>query len=189
MIPEAEVLRHQEWLRRIACGDLDAMSELYDVLSGPLFSVALRILSDVGEAEEVLQDVFQTIWTHAGDYDASRSRPFSWMLVLLRRRCWNHLRARGRRVRKLQAYAGETDGVFEQDAIPGDSVDRQEMVLRVRQALQSLPEGQRRCIELSWYQGMTQEDIAIETGIPLGTVKTWVRRGLQVLVDQVKGLT
>lgn len=163
-------------IRRILGGDEVALGVLYDRYGGRVYSVANRILQDAGAAEEVLQDIFHQLWRNASSFDSARGSLGSWLLVMARNRSIDRLRKR---------TPSTTEGIA--DDLPGWGQDmeiaavRNEMAQRVREALQALPEAQREAMELAYFEGLTQSEIARRTGDPLGTVKTRLRTALASL--------
>ncbi len=163
-------------LDRIARGDQGAVGELYDLHSHLLFGLLVRILNDRAEAEEVLQEVFVQAWTHARTYDASRGTPAGWLCGIARNRAIDRLRARTRGLRTLEGVSAPIP-----PATPEALASTSERTRDVRVALETLPPEQRELIERAYFAGATQSEMAMELGLPLGTVKTRVRAGLQTL--------
>jgi RNA polymerase sigma-70 factor (ECF subfamily) len=161
-------------IARVAEGDRGALSALYQRHSGLLFSVALKILRSGGEAEDALHDTFLEAWQRAGDHQQARGTVRTWLLLRLRSRCLDRLRARER--------SREVDGaealLEERPAEEQEAADLAPDRARVRQALQQLPEAQRTALDLAWFGGFTGQQIADQTGAPLGTVKTRLALGL-----------
>lgn len=150
------------------------MGALYDRYSSIVYSVALRVLGDTGAAEDVLQDVFMQLWRNPGAFDASRGNLGAWLAVITRNRSIDALRKR----------RPETD--FENVVLSVEpdlatDADRSRAAAKVRSALAAMPEGQRKALELAYFQGLTHTEIAAKTGEPLGTVKTRIRAGLLAL--------
>ncbi len=188
-VPEnRDVELHRELLVRIGKGEESALSQLYDLLAAPLASLAYRILGNREEVQEVLQDVFVAIWNHAGNYDPKLSRPFSWMIVITRRLCWNRLRSRGRHQRKLKALeeSGRGPVIPLSEKVPSEQVEGTELSESVQHRMKSLPEAQERVLHMSLFDGFTHEEIAGILDLPLGTVKTWIRRGLMKVKEQLE---
>ena len=173
-------------LGRMARGDHDALAELYDRHSRGLYSLALRILQDAGEAEDVVQDVFTQAWRQASSYDAARGAVAAWLLMLTRSRAIDRLRARRSRpdLRSAPLPAIETaDG----SATPDVRILSAEQIARVRLALRDLPVLQRVAIEMAYYQGLSHTEIAAQLEQPLGTVKTRIRQAMIRLRDALAG--
>ena len=176
----------QAALARMAQGDGDAVAELYDRHARPIYSLALRILGDVTDAEDVVQEVFSQAWRQASRYNASRGAVAAWLLTLARSRAIDRLRA------KRARPAGVTDERMADqlvDASPAvDSmVLSSEQVSRVRAALDELPLLQRAALELAYFEGLTHAEIADRLEQPLGTVKTRIRLAMLKLRDVLTG--
>jgi RNA polymerase sigma-70 factor (ECF subfamily) len=187
----AQQIADREMIARIGRGDQSAFDALYDRLSGPLYSLALRMLGDAADAQEALQDVFLQIWSRARAYDPEQSSVFSWTVLLTRSRVIDRLRARGRRLRVLVASADvEEDSTEAADAstVEGvaDTADRNDEAARVRSILNNLPSEQREAIELAFFTDLTHHEIAARLGQPLGTVKARIRRGLLKLRERLR---
>jgi RNA polymerase sigma-70 factor (ECF subfamily) len=166
-------------VQRMAQGDGAALAELYDRHGRAVYSLAVRILSDHGEAEDLTQDVFALAWRNAAKYDASRGVVAAWLLVTTRTRAIDRLRAR-----RVRPSAASADDVRRLDAIPDAAAsvemiaaDRQ-MAERVREAMVHLPAEQREALELAYFEGLSHSEIGERTGNPLGTIKTRIRTGL-----------
>lgn len=167
-------------VERIMAGDEGALSALYDRYSGMLYAMLLRILKDTGAAEEVLQDLFLQLWRGAARFDASRGSLGGWLLVIGRNRALSRLR--GKQRREILPDPEE----FSFEAVPSsenleDEAARMQLMNRLRGAMAALPEEQREAVELAYFEGMTQTEIAARTGSPLGTVKSRVRAAMQTL--------
>ncbi|HAX78744.1 MAG TPA: RNA polymerase [Cyanobacteria bacterium UBA11372] len=169
-------------LTRIAQGDQAALSALYDRYGKIIYAFALKSLRSVEESEEVVMDVFAQVWRIGDRYDAQKGRVDTWLFTIARSRILD-------RVRKLQRIHPET--TFSIDAVEiqpkADSVDLFEEAFiaerrsRMMAAMKALPDEQRLVIELAYYQGLSHSQIAAQTGISLGTVKTRIRLGLNKL--------
>lgn len=172
-------------VRRMASGDKEACSKLYDRFSRPLYSVAFRILNDQAEAEDIVQDVFLTLWNKAGSFDIVRGSAFGWAVTLTRNRAIDRVRTRRRRSTLLSESVVEDVPGGSSSADP-DSVDDlmlKEKATAVRAALSTLPREQVHALELAFFSGLTQQEIASRLSEPLGTVKARIRRGLLKLRD------
>jgi len=163
-------------IRRILNGDEAALALLYDRYGGRVYSVAKHILQDAGAVEEVLQDIFHQLWRTAASFDSARGSLAGWLLVMARNRSIDRLR------RRTPAVVEEVAATLHGSALDIESFTvRNEMAGRVRAALQTLPEAQRQAMELAYFEGLTQSEIAKRTGDPLGTVKTRLRTALASL--------
>lgn len=164
-------------LARVGSGDRDSFRELYARYSVPLFSLVVRFVGDRGTAEELLQDVFVKLWRGAPDYDPKKSRPFTWAVTITRRVCIDHMR-RHRREPALQEFS-ETVLVADGGGETVRSrVEAQEDSERLRGALAGLPAPQRQALELALFSSLTHTEIAGRLKQPVGTIKSWIRRGL-----------
>lgn len=165
-------------LERIGQRDSRALSELYQYYAGPLYSYAYKMLSNHEDAEEVLQDTFVRIWKKAAKYDGERSKPFTWSVMIARGLTLDRLR---RRNKKSAIKSVPLDVADEPSTSMDDCVEHlffNEASRQVQQALQTLPEVDRRCLELVVFSEVSHSQIAQETQQPLGTVKARIRRGL-----------
>ncbi|MDA0267808.1 MAG: sigma-70 family RNA polymerase sigma factor [Cyanobacteria bacterium] len=155
-------------------GDLDAMGILYDRYSGLVYTIALRSLGDTASAEDLTQDVFLTLM-HRRTYDPDRGALSSYLSMLTRSRAIDRLRAKSTRHKYLHQWQHQP---HVPEPSPMDHASQQERHTLVRAALDHLTQQQRQVLELSYYQGQSQSEIAEQLGVPLGTVKSWARRGL-----------
>ena len=173
-------------ITRIAAGDRDAFSRFYDLLAPTAFGLIRRVLRDPEAAAEVLQDVFWQVWREAPRYDPKRGSPEAWLVMRAKTRAIDRLRSIRRRDRTFVAPVDES--VAQSTAGPGENpaVMAEDRGL-VQAALAQLPEPQRRVIELAFFEGLTQSEIATRLGEPLGTVKTRARLGLERLRGALKG--
>lgn len=176
----------QDMLAKSAAGDQSAFASLYDRLSGPLYSLAAKMLGDASEAQDVLQDVFVQIWRRAASYDSQQSSVFSWAMLITRSRVIDRLRARGRRLRMVQPEENEsaTDEASVAETA-ADTVNKNDEAQRVRINLNKLPAEQREAIELAFFSDLTHGEIATQLGQPLGTIKARIRRGLLKLRERI----
>jgi RNA polymerase sigma factor (sigma-70 family) len=168
-------------LERVASKDQLALRALYDATSGRLYALALRIVIRAEWAEDVLQDTFIAVWRSAGDYKQSLSPPQAWLGLLVRSRALDLLRRQ--KVQRDESLVTELDDTAEQ-TIAGESPDPEaaaalsEEAFILRQCLNQLDDSQRQVITLAYLQEQTHQELADKLKLPLGTVKTWIRRGL-----------
>ncbi len=174
-------------VQRIAAGDRGALGELYDRFSGPLLGSAVRILRDQAEAQDVVHDVFVVMWEKAGTFDTARGNAFAWAVTLVRNRAIDRVRMRRRRAELLDGAALSDLGYAESTGASsgGEAVTQGEDALAVRAAVATLPPEQQRALELAFFGGFTQEEIARQLAQPLGTIKARIRRGLLKLRDSL----
>jgi len=168
-----------------AAQDADALSALYDRHRATLFSMALRILRDRAEAEEVLGDVFLQAWRQSASYEPARGSVAAWLVNLCRSRAIDRLRARGRRAVGTESLAREEAAQPVAPVGPLESAVSEQRRRRVVEALAALDAEQRRALDLAYYGGLSHSEIAAELGQPLGTVKTRIRKAIVVLRDRL----
>jgi RNA polymerase sigma-70 factor (ECF subfamily) len=178
----------QAAVTRMARGDRDALAEVYDRHGRLVYSLALRILKDQSDAEDIVQDVFAQAWRQAARYQPGRGAVVAWLMNMTRSRAIDRLR---RRTTQPQSpYDPETAGEIPDTAQPIDEqVAWAGRAAVVRGALDELPLLQRMAIELAFYEGLTHVEIADRLEVPLGTVKTRIRQGLLKLKDRLAGAT
>lgn len=184
-------LSDPELIRKVVERHQEALSELYERYSGTLLALSYRVLANLGDAEEVLQEVFVHVWNQAERYDSTRSSVSTWLVLIARSRAIDRLRSR-------KVFERTLDGAHKEKPEEHTSPEGAETVLvkerrtRVRQEMQNLPPEQRRILEMTYYRGMTQSEIAEQTGIPLGTVKTRtllaMRKLRKALRDEIREL-
>jgi len=158
-------------VRRMAAGDAEALSQLYDRYAGMLQALADRVLHRVGDAEEVVQEVFLQAWRQAGRYDPGRSSVSTWLVLITRSRSIDRLRSRKVKDKTLTAARQEETRTHTSPQGARD-VLMSERRARLNAEMLALPDEQREVLELAFYQGLTQREISESTGVPLGTVKT-----------------
>jgi RNA polymerase sigma-70 factor (ECF subfamily) len=168
-------------LARIAGGDRAALQLVYRETSAKLFGVCLRILRDRSEAEDVLQDVYMTVWRRAETFDPDRASPITWLVTVARNRSIDRLRssAKARRMRPI-------DDAFEvSDGAPGAlaQVESDDEHRRLMACLGELEPRHALAIRSAFLDGATYEELAVRVDVPLGTMKSWIRRGLARLRD------
>ena len=166
-------------LNRLAAGDRDAISELYDRHAARVYSLAHHMLRNGSDAEDVVQEVFSQAWRTAPSYRAERGSVIAWLLVMTRTRSIDRIRARRGSEATLDAAGYQT---IASDAPPtADALIAREQAAGVRDALTLLPEEQRRPLELAYFDGLSQTEIAEQLRTPLGTIKTRMRAALASL--------
>ncbi len=178
----------EDLIRRVAAGEADALKSLYDRHERPVYSLVFRIVQDQGDAEDVVQEVFSQAWSQAGRHDASRGAVGAWLLTIARSRAIDRLRAR--RARPERTTADERELGALRDPLPSQDLllVSHEQAARVRTALERLPLLQRIAIELAYYEGLSQSEIAERLEQPLGTVKTRMRLALLKLREALAGV-
>ena len=169
-------------VQRVVQRDAEAFARLYDRHADLVYSVALRVLADPALAQDTVQDVFLRLWRTPAAYDVMRGRFVSWLVSVTRNRAVDEVRMRGRRrVREVGENAGVDDPPDGRAEDPQLAVQVQADRLAVRRALELLPENQRVAVELAYFSGLTQQEIAEHLGQPLGTIKTRTRLAMRKL--------
>ena len=163
----------------IAAGDRQAFAPFYDRFAPMVYPMVLRIVREPADAADVLQETFWEAWEAAGTYDPNRGSPEAWIVMRARSRAIDRVRSMRRRSETFVGPLDESVTATAQEPKPDAAVDRG----TVRGALDRLPEAQREVIELAYYGGLTQTEIAERLKQPLGTVKTRIRLGLERLRD------
>ena len=181
-------LSEEDLLQRAGRGDARAFDQLYDRMAPRLFGLLRQMLHDEREAEDILQDGFVLLWERASTFDADRSKAFTWAVMLFRHKAIDRMRMLGRRNRLVDSAVLEQTILAAPSHVSVDEeVQANERGLVVHEALNELPKEQRQLIEFAFLKGLTHHVIAESLGIPLGTVKTNIRRGLLRLRDLLKG--
>ncbi|HYW31219.1 MAG TPA: sigma-70 family RNA polymerase sigma factor [Gemmatimonas sp.] len=180
-----------ELVSAMAGGDERAASTLYDRHGAVMFGLAIRMVGETADAEEVVLDAFSQAWRDAARYDTSRGTVAGWLTTIARTRALDLIRSRGRRVRMAETAAAASDapvamgeGFPDADRMVTDSERSRAIAL----ALRTLPDPQRRAIELAFFEGLTHHEVAERLREPLGTVKTRIRLGMQKLRDSLGDL-
>jgi RNA polymerase sigma-70 factor (ECF subfamily) len=161
-------------LTRIGQRDEKAMEAIFRRYSGPVYSVALRVLRDTGQAEDILQEVFLQLWRKPAAFVQNRGSLGAWLVVIARNRAIDV-------VRRRKPCDSVDDVVLASPINVADEAERNTMMQRVRGVIANLPEEQRRTLELAYFEGLSHTEIASRTGDPLGTVKTRIRQALITL--------
>ena len=162
-----------------------ALRELYELTSGKLYGVAMRVLGNRDWAEDVLQGAFLNIWRIAGDYRVALSPPMPWMGVIVRSRAldFRRRRASDRADASVELDDMLNDTLASDDANPMDTTDASEQAWALHECLRKLENKQREVVSLAYLRDLSHGELAQQLQLPLGTVKTWIRRGL----DQLRG--
>jgi RNA polymerase sigma-70 factor, ECF subfamily len=168
-----------ELIERVGTGDRAAFEELYRRYTRPVFGLALRRLGDRGRAEDAAQDAFTAIWRSAGSYDAERGQGGAWLYTVARNAIVDGAR---RRLEPAMEIPDEASG----DRGPDERAEASWLAWRVHSALERLPDHERPVIELAYWGGLSQSEVAERLDIPLGTVKTRTRSALSRLADELE---
>lgn len=177
----AESRADVQLLGLIAGGDVSAVGELYDRHSPALFPIALRIVRDRSEAEDVLHDAFIAVYERASQYAADRGTVIAWLVTLVRNLSIDRMRRRERRgalTRELLPHEPPAS-VRDPERLTSDASERE----KIRRALALLPEAQRLTLEVAFFEGLSYPEIAAREGVPLGTIKSRAARALSALRD------
>lgn len=170
----------------VGIGDRAAYRALYDATSPKLFAIALRILRDEGRAEDVLQDSFVNVWKGAAGYNPSLAAPMTWLITIVRNRALDYLRRNDKMTIELD---DDLIATLETDTrSPADLASAAQDASRVRLCLERLEGGQKQAIAFAYFQGLTHSELAATLKVPMGTVKTWIRRGLEKMRTCIDGL-
>jgi RNA polymerase sigma factor (sigma-70 family) len=175
---DAEAKRRQlsAALHRVAAGDRPALRLVYDMTSAKLFGICLRILKDRSEAEDVLQEVYLTVWRKASAFEETRASPITWLVAIARNRAIDRLRSSGAASRILPIEAAEQ--VEDPAPSAAASLESVQEGMRLQSCLDELEARQSAAIRAAFMDGLTYEQLALRGGVPLGTMKSWIRRGL-----------
>lgn len=163
-------------LARIPLGDRAALQTVYRLTSAKLFGVCVRILGERADAEDVLQEVYVTVWRKAADFDASRASPMTWLIAIARNRAIDRLRAtrQTRAMDTIDAANEVPDGAFGADAVLEMSQD----TARLHGCLDGLAVHERNALRGAFFDGNTYDELAARMKVPLGTMKSWIRRAM-----------
>jgi RNA polymerase sigma-70 factor (ECF subfamily) len=161
-------------LTRIQSGDQEAMAALFDRYGTMVYSVAFRVLRDAGEAEDVMQEIFVQVWKNPGAFVSGRGSLAGWLVVVARNRSIDMIRRR-RPTEPVELFALPSSTNLAREA------ERNSLVEKIRGVMGSLPEEQRKSVELAFFEGLSHSEIAEKTGDPLGTVKTRIRLALTTI--------
>ncbi|PMQ06679.1 ECF RNA polymerase sigma factor SigK [Dyella sp. AD56] len=162
-------------LTQVAAGDQGAFAELYRRTAAKLFGVCLRMLADHGEAEEVLQEIYTTVWRRAESFDAKRASAMTWLMALARNKVIDRLRQRHEH---LPSHSVDLDDLVDEQPGPATQAEATEEHRRLRECLDALEPKQRQSVREAFFSGSTYSELAERCHVPLGTMKSWIRRGL-----------
>jgi RNA polymerase sigma-70 factor (ECF subfamily) len=178
----SDVAQLSGWLAKTALGDRSAFRRLYDATAPSLLGVALRILKRRDRAEDVLQEAFVNVWHNAGRYSAAASQPLTWLTAIVRNKALDALRGEARHAADpLEDESGKTHDVEDERPNPLGLLEAAVDRLRVRDCLAEIKGPQRQCLALAYYNGLSHSELAAHLGAPIGSVKVWIRRGLEKL--------
>jgi RNA polymerase sigma-70 factor (ECF subfamily) len=179
-----------ELMKAIQAEDPNALAQLYDRYNGILKALILRVIHNEAEADDLLQEIFMEIWNQAKNFSSQKGKPLGWMVTLARRRAIDGLRKKQAYARAEERLQNETE---QQPDAWAHNVTEEEIVLSdtrdlIRKVIAGLPPAQQEAIDLAFFRGMSQREIAAKTNTPLGTVKTRLELGLKKIYDGLKEL-
>ena len=164
---------------RLAAGDDLALAEAFDRFGRAVYGTALRVVGDGASAQDVVQDVFVELWSHPDRYDPAAGSLRTYLIVLARHRAVDLVRSELRRIARQERHHRLTPGQHAE--APGDQVLAAAMAGAIRDAVRTLPDGQRRVVELAYFEGLTCREVALAAGIPEGTAKSRLRLAMAKL--------
>jgi RNA polymerase sigma-70 factor (ECF subfamily) len=178
---DAEARRRQlnAAIRRVAGGDRAALRLVYDETAAKLFGVCLRILHDRSEAEDVLQEVYLNVWRKAASFDQDRASPITWLVAIARNRAIDRLRSSA--AHRASAPIEAADTIPDPAPLAAETLETAEENSRLYSCLEELELRQSAAIRAAFIDGLTYEELADRQNVPLGTMKSWIRRGLAKL--------
>src|SRR5262245_26132210 len=180
----ADRARDRELLARVARGDVAALRSIYDQYASRAITIAFRILRNREEAEDVVQETFLEVWRRSAQFDPGRGGAVAWVVTIARSRAIDRLRARTIAGRTIASAAEEAESMLPvPPPSPALEAERRRDERRVAAALGALPPAQRRTIELAYFEGLSQSEIAVKTASPLGTVKMRVKLAMAKLAE------
>jgi len=165
-------------LQQAGCNDQKAFAELYRRTSSKLFGVCMRMLRDRGEAEEVLQETYTTVWRRAGSFDASRASAITWLVTLSRNKAIDRLRQHRE---ELLDDPSRLDEAVDEQPTPAAGAETSQEYQRLQQCLDELEPQQQSSVREAFFTGATYNELATRCKVPLGTMKSWIRRSLMQL--------
>lgn len=186
-IPATGAEEEKALLEKIAHQDDQALSLLYDRYARLLYSIVFSIVKKKEEAEDILQDVFLQVWTKALSFDSSKGNVYAWLVTMTRNKAID--RVRSKQFQTMKNASQETDTSTLSDSEQNTALDAvmlMERSSKIKDALNAIPQEQKETIQLAYYTGLTQTEISQKLNVPLGTVKTRVRQGMQKLRGLLK---
>ena len=190
VVPKAGSSTDLELMQGVQREDPEALSQLYDRYNGIIKALILRVVHNEAEADDLLQEIFMEIWNQAKNFSAQNGKPLGWMVTLARRRAIDKLRkkqAYARAEERLQREIEQQPDAWVHNSTGEEILDGDRRIL-IRRVIERLPPAQQQAIELSFFRGMSQREIAANTNTPLGTVKTRLELGLKKIYDGLKEL-
>jgi RNA polymerase sigma-70 factor (ECF subfamily) len=166
-------------IERLASGDKAALREIYSATSAKLFGICLRILGNRDDAEDALQDVYVNLWRSAGRYDPAKASPISWLATFARNRAIDRLRSG--KVQRGAVPVEEAADLADSTPLADEQLQVAQRDARIHHCLATLEENAQESIRTAFFHGATYAELAEAKGVPLGTMKSWVRRGLAKL--------
>ena len=187
---EQGAISDESLMQAIAHGNAAALSTLYDRYSSILKALTIRVVHDDAEADDLLQEVFMQVWQQAKNYSSDKGKPLGWIVTLTRRRAIDRLRKRQAYCRAKDRFEVTTDRQPEawvHNRIE-DDIHLEDMRAFLKVKIDVLPPFQRQAIEMAFFKGMSQREIALATETPLGTIKTRLELGLRKLSESIRGI-
>ena len=189
-VAEQGAISDEALMQAIARGNPAALSTLYDRYASILKALTIRVVHDEAEADDLLQEVFLQVWQQAKNYSSDKGKPLGWIVTLTRRRAIDRLRKRQAYCRAKDRFEVTTDRQPESwvhNRIE-DDITHEDMRTFLKAKIDLLPPFQRQAIELAFFNGMSQREIAVATETPLGTIKTRLELGLRKLSESIRGI-
>lgn len=189
--PETHTANPEEeagWINAIANGNRIAFRKLHERYRAILFFTINKVLGNIEDSEDVMQEVFSKIWSKAHQFDLSRGKPLTWATTMARNRAIDRYRSKQRRSKLGDRYETHVDVIADRSTnITERDIEQNETTRVLQSAVLELTPGQREAIDLAYFGGLTQNEVAERTGQPLGTVKARIRRGIERLEKKVRG--
>ncbi|MBS1806773.1 MAG: sigma-70 family RNA polymerase sigma factor [Acidobacteria bacterium] len=187
-LPQFDAADESQLIRRLQARDQAAMNALYERYANVVYAVAIRIVGQTAEAEDVVVDCFWQVWQQAANYDTSRGQLRTWIVTIARSRALDRLRA----MRRAPVVSVEDELLRVAEAKATDNPEQEtwlsQQSAQIHRALATLPREQRQALALAYYRGLSQSEIAEQLGEPLGTIKTRIRLGMMKLREQLQSL-